>query len=82
MLPIGFIETVETYWASPLVFVVKKDGALRVYGDSCKMNEVTIWDLYPIARMYKCIDLLGDTTTFSILDANSGYWQVEMAEED
>lgn len=43
---------------------------------------MTIRDLYPMPCMDECIDLLGDATIYSTLDANSGYWQVEFAEED
>ena len=32
--------------------------------------------------MDECIDSLGDATVFTTLDCNSGYWQVEVAEED
>ena len=32
--------------------------------------------------MDDCIDSLGDATVFSTLDANCGYWQLPMAEED
>ena len=32
--------------------------------------------------MDECIDSLGDGTVFTTLDCNSGYWQVEIAEEE
>ena len=32
--------------------------------------------------MEDCIDSLGEATIFSTLDANSGYWQIRMAEQD
>lgn len=33
-------------------------------------------------RMDGCIDSLGDSTVYSTLDANWGYWQMPIAEED
>ena len=39
-------------------------------------------DSYPLPRMDECIDSLGDATVFTTLDCNSGYLQVEIAEED
>lgn len=41
-----------------------------------------IWYLYPLTRLDECIDMLGDATIFSILDANSRNWQVEISKED
>ena len=32
--------------------------------------------------MDECIDSLGEARIFSTLDANSGYWQIELADED
>ena len=32
--------------------------------------------------MDECIDSLGEATIFATLDANAGYWQVEIDEND
>jgi hypothetical protein len=32
--------------------------------------------------MDDCLDSLGDAQVFSTLDANTGYWQVKVAEKD
>ena len=50
--------------------------------DYRKLNAVTVRDSYPLLRMDECIDSLGDATVFTKLDGNSGYWQVEIAEDD
>jgi Reverse transcriptase (RNA-dependent DNA polymerase) len=46
------------------------------------LNALTIKDSYHLPRMDKCLDSLGDATSFSTLDCNSGYWQILMREED
>ena len=46
------------------------------------LNAVTVRDSYPLPRMDECIDSLGDATVLTTLHCSSGYWQVEIAEED
>ena len=82
MLKAGVIEPSSSEWASPIVFGPKKDGKLRFCVDYRKLNALTIRDSYHIPRMDECIDSLGDAGIFSTLDANSGYWQVEIHPED
>lgn len=65
-----------------IVVVPKKDGTLRICVDYRKLNALTIRDSYPIPHMEECINSLGDATMFSTLDATSGFWQAEIAEED
>lgn len=43
---------------------------------------VTLSDSYPIPRMDECIDSLETADVFSTLDANSGYWQIALDEND
>ena len=82
MLSAGVIEPSNAEWASPVVLVPKPDGSKRFCVDYRKLNALTIRDAYPIPRMDECIDSLGEATIFTTLDANSGYWQIEMAPED
>lgn len=46
------------------------------------VNAVTIKNMYPLPPMYENIDYPGDATMFSTLDANKGFWKVEVADED
>ena len=78
----GVIEPATKEWASPVVFVPKSDGTLRFCVDYRKLNAMKIRDSYPIPRMDECIDYLGKATIFTTLDCMSGYWQVDIAEED
>lgn len=47
-----------------------------------KLNAVTKPDSYQKLRMDKCIESVGEAAIFSAMDANSGYWQVEIGEAD
>jgi len=82
MLRMGVIEPAKTAWASPVVFVPKPNGSLRFCVDYRKLNAMTVQDSYPIPRMDECIDSLGEAVVFSTFDANSGYWQVVMNQDD
>ena len=46
-----FIEPTSAEWASPVVFVPKKDGTMLFCVDYCKLNPVTFRDYYPLPRM-------------------------------
>ena len=69
-------------WASPIVLVPKKDGSVRFCIDYRKVNGVTRRDAYPLPRIDDTLDTLAGAKWFGTLDMVSGYWQVEVAEED
>ena len=82
MLEHGVIEPAASEWASPIVFVPKKDGTKRFCIDYRKLNAVTKPDAYPLPRIDDCLDSLGEAMVFTTLDANAGYWQISVAPED
>lgn len=76
------IETAQAEWASPIPFVPKEDDMPGLCVEYRELIAMTIRDFYPIPGMDECIHSLGDATIFSTLDANDGYWQVEIALQD
>jgi hypothetical protein len=48
LLVVGFIESIEATWWSPIVIVPKKNGKLRIYIDFRKLNVATNKDPYPL----------------------------------
>lgn len=74
----GVLEPDQTEWASPIVFAPENYGALIFCVEYRKRNSLTVTDPYPIRGMDKCMDYLEKATVFSILEANYGYWQIEI----
>jgi len=69
-------------WASAVVLVRKKDGSLRFCIDFRKLNNRTVRNAHSLPRIEETLDVLQGASWFSSLDLCSGYWQVEMKEED
>ena len=77
----GVIRESTSPWASPMVYVLKKDGTIRPCVDYRKLNEVTLKDAYPLPRINDCLDNFGNAKFLSTLDLQSGYWQISVAED-
>ena len=82
MLDADAIRPSESPFSSNVVLVRKKDGSLRFCIDFRKLNARTVRDAYALPRIDDTIDTLLGAKYFSKLDLRSGYWQVEMEEED
>ena len=64
-----------------MVLVCKKDGSLQFCIDLRKLNNQTIKDAQSLPRIEDSLDCLNGAATFTSLDLQSGYWQVEMTED-
>ncbi|TIA68013.1 hypothetical protein E3P91_04182 [Wallemia ichthyophaga] len=69
-------------YGSPVLFVRKKSGELRMCIDYRALNNITIKNRYPIPRMDEILDQLAPARYFSKLDLTSGYWQMRIKDED
>ena len=69
-------------WASPSVLVRKRDGSVRWCIDLCKSNDVTVKDCYHLPLLQDCIDALEGCRYFTTLNMTSGYYELEVAEEN
>ena len=78
----GMIKESSSPWASGVVLVRKANGKLRFCVDYRKLNQRTVRDSYALPRIEEIMDHLRASTYFSSLDMRSGYYQVEVNEED
>ncbi|OWA55257.1 putative Retrovirus-related Pol polyprotein [Hypsibius exemplaris] len=67
-------------WCSNVVLARKKDGTLRFAVDYGDVNQRTVKDQYPLARIDECLDAMKGCSWFTQIDLCSGYWQVKMDE--
>ena len=82
LIDMGFVRPSKSPWASPVLFVSKKDGTLRFCVDYRALNKFTVKNSYPLPRIDGLMDQLGDAQFFSTIDLRSGYHQVRIAESD
>ena len=81
MEEMGVVQPSKSDWASPVVMVPKKDGTQRFCVDFRKVNSISKFNAYPMARIDDIIDRLGRARYLSTIDLTRGYWQVPLSEE-
>ena len=82
LLSKGLIEPSRSPFASPILFVRKKDGSLRMCIDYRGLNKITVKNKYPLPRIDDLLDHLQGARVFSSLDLMSGYHQLRIDPED
>src|SRR3954449_7726608 len=82
MLKKGLIRPSASPWRSPLLFVDKKDGAIRLCTDYRKINDVTIKNKYPLPKIEDLFDQLTGAKFFSKIDLRTCYHQLKIRAED
>ncbi|GKC67762.1 putative reverse transcriptase domain-containing protein [Tanacetum coccineum] len=78
----GFIRPHHSPWGAPVLFVKKKDGALRMCIDYRELNKLTVKNRYPLPRIDDLFDQLQGARYFSKIDLWSGYHQLRVHEDD
>ena len=79
----GVISKVDspTDWCAPMVVVPKTDGKVRLCVDLTKLNESVKKEKYAMASVEHILAQLTGASVFSKIDANSGFYQVNISEE-
>ena len=78
----GVISKVQqpTPWYAGMV-VVKKNGGVRICVNLKPLNRCILREHHPLPKVDEILGQLTGATVFSKLDANSGFWQVPLAEK-
>ena len=78
----GYIVPSKSPMASPVFFVKKKDGKLRLIQDYRKLNDITVKNHYPLPLASDIINKLKGAKIFTKFDVRWGYHNVRIKEGD
>ena len=78
----GWIRPSTSSWASPVFFVSKKNGELRLVVDYRGLNAQTQPDKFPLPLIDVVLDKMHGAKIFSRLDLRNGFYQIRMQPSD
>ena len=78
LLDKGFVRPNVSPWDTPVLFVKKKYGTLRMCIDYRQINKVTMKNKYPLPRIEDLFDQLKGAGVFSKINLRSGYYQLRI----
>lgn len=78
----GRIRPSESQAASPVLFVPKKDGTLRLCVDYRGLNKITVKNRYPLPLISEILDRASGAKFFSKLDVKDAYYRIRIREGD
>ena len=78
----GLIRASSSSCASPILFVKKKDGSLRLCVDYRALNDITIKDRYPLPTIEETLNQIRGAKYFTRLDLRSAYNLIRIKDGD
>ena len=81
-LEMGQIWPSKSPISSPVFFIKKKDGSLRLVQDYCALNAITIKNKYPLPLILELINKLQGARYFTKLNVRWGFNNVQMKDGD
>jgi len=78
----GWTQPSRSNFSSPVLFVRKPDGMLRMSIDSRAVNATTVKDCYPLKHIDDSLNSIHSSCCFTKLDFVSGYDQIRITTDD
>jgi hypothetical protein len=78
----GWLVPSRSPYASPILFVAKKNGGVRLCCDYRALNRISVKQRWPLPNISELIDKLQGARYFSTLDLVSGYMQLRLHPDD
>ena len=78
----GYLVLSKSPMASPVFFIKKKDGKLRLLQDYQRLNKITIKNRYPLPLAADIINRLTKAQYFTKFDVRWGYHNIRIREGD
>ena len=78
----GWIQRSESPAGSPILFVPKKDGTLRLCVDYRGLNRVTVKNRHPLPLISEILDRLSGAERYSVIDLRDAYHRIRVAPKD
>eukprot|EP00172_Hildenbrandia_rubra_P004216 Plantae.Rhodophyta-Hildenbrandia_rubra.ctg8109.p1 GENE.Plantae.Rhodophyta-Hildenbrandia_rubra.ctg8109~~Plantae.Rhodophyta-Hildenbrandia_rubra.ctg8109.p1 ORF type:complete len:352 (+),score=17.15 Plantae.Rhodophyta-Hildenbrandia_rubra.ctg8109:360-1415(+) len=82
MLEEGLLRHSKSPWSAPVIIAKKPKGGCRYCADFRALNEITRTDSCPMLRTDVMMGRLGGMSCFSTMDAERGFFQVAVREQD
>ena len=83
MKNLGVISKIDepTDWCAGMVAVPKEDGRVTICVDLTQLNQSVCRERHILPLVEQTLAQIGGAKHFSKLDANSGFWQIELDPE-
>ena len=78
----GWIRPSESPAGSPILFVPKKDGGLRLCVDYRGLNKITVKNRCPLPLISETLDRLSGASVYTKLDLRDAYHRIRVEESD
>jgi hypothetical protein len=67
---------------TPILFILKKDGSLRLYVNYRDLNKIIIKNRYPFPLMGEILDRLNGAAVYTKLDLKEAYYKIRIKKEN
>jgi len=78
----GWVQPSRSNFSSPVLFLPKPDGTLRMCIDYRAVNAITVKDRYPLPHIEDLLNSMHGSCWFTKLDFAAGYHQIRITTAD